>query len=130
MERTITIDGQEVRLRASAAIPRLYRIKFHRDILQDMQKIRKELELVRNEKKEATECDTAMMEVMNLVENVAYIMAKHADKDAVPDTVEDWMNTMEPFSIMKILPVVIDLWTANMQTTVQPVKKLKRRSVK
>ena len=71
-----------------------------------------------------------MMEVMNLVENVAYIMAKHADKDAVPDTVEDWMNTMEPFSIMKILPVVIDLWTANMQTTVQPVKKLKRRSVK
>ena len=54
MERTITIDGQEVRLRASAAIPRLYRIKFQRDILQDMQKIRKELELVRNEKKEAT----------------------------------------------------------------------------
>lgn len=51
MERTITIDGQEVRLRASAAIPRLYRIKFQRDILQDMQKIRKELELVRNEKK-------------------------------------------------------------------------------
>lgn len=130
MERTIMIDGQEVRLRASAAIPRLYRIKFQRDILQDMQKIRKELELVRNEKKEVSECDTAMMEVMNLVENVAYIMAKHADKDAVPDTVEDWMNTMEPFSVMKILPVVIDLWTANMQTTVQPVKKLKRRSVK
>ena len=35
MEKTIMIDGREVRLRASAAIPRLYRIKFRRDIYKD-----------------------------------------------------------------------------------------------
>ena len=44
MEKTIMIDGREVRLRASAAIPRLYRIKFRRDILQDMQTIKKAVE--------------------------------------------------------------------------------------
>ena len=32
MTRKITIDGKEVPFRASAAVPRIYRIKFHRDI--------------------------------------------------------------------------------------------------
>lgn len=41
MVRTVTIDGKEVKFRASAAIPRLYRIKFRRDILQDMDTIQK-----------------------------------------------------------------------------------------
>jgi hypothetical protein len=30
--KTIEVDGKEVQFRASAAIPRLYRNKFHRDI--------------------------------------------------------------------------------------------------
>ena len=34
MEKTINIDGKEVRLRATAAVPRLYRIKFGRDIMR------------------------------------------------------------------------------------------------
>ena len=38
MEKTINIDGKEVRLRATAAVPRLYRIKFGRDIMQDLSK--------------------------------------------------------------------------------------------
>ena len=33
---TISIDGQEVTFRASAAVPRLYRVKFHRDIYKDL----------------------------------------------------------------------------------------------
>lgn len=36
MEKTINIDGKEVRLRATAAVPRLYRIKFGRDIMSDI----------------------------------------------------------------------------------------------
>ena len=32
MTRKIEIDGKEVPFRASAAVPRIYRIKFHRDI--------------------------------------------------------------------------------------------------
>ena len=34
--KTINIDGQEVLFAASAAIPRIYRIQFKRDIFQDM----------------------------------------------------------------------------------------------
>ena len=41
MTRTITIDGKEVTFRASAAIPRMYRMKFKRDIMQDVRDIDK-----------------------------------------------------------------------------------------
>lgn len=39
MEKTINIDGKEVRLRATAAVPRLYRIKFGRDIMSDIARL-------------------------------------------------------------------------------------------
>ena len=35
--KTIEIDGKAVTFRASAAIPRLYRNKFQRDIYKDLQ---------------------------------------------------------------------------------------------
>jgi hypothetical protein len=34
--RNIEIDGKQVPFRASAAIPRIYRIKFQRDIYKDL----------------------------------------------------------------------------------------------
>ena len=36
IKRTIEIDGQQVTFKASAAIPRIYRLKFHRDIYKDL----------------------------------------------------------------------------------------------
>ena len=42
--KTIAIDGQEVTFRASAAIPRLYRVKFHRDIYRDLDALQKAME--------------------------------------------------------------------------------------
>ncbi len=34
--RKIEIDGQDVLFKASAAIPRIYRLKFQRDIYKDL----------------------------------------------------------------------------------------------
>ena len=36
MTKMIEIDGREVAFRASAAIPRIYRLKFQRDIYKDL----------------------------------------------------------------------------------------------
>ena len=41
MKRNIVIDGQEVAFRASAAIPRIYRMRFHRDIFKDLKDLEK-----------------------------------------------------------------------------------------
>ena len=38
-EKTVLISGKEVRFRSSAAVPRLYRIKFKRDIFKDLSKL-------------------------------------------------------------------------------------------
>lgn len=41
MKRSIVIDGQEVAFRASTAIPRIYRMRFHRDIFKDLKNLEK-----------------------------------------------------------------------------------------
>ena len=56
-------------------------------------------------------------------ENVAYIMAKHADKDAVPSSVEEWLDSFEVFSIYQVLPEILTLWNLNTLTTAKPKKK-------
>ncbi|WP_368190286.1 hypothetical protein [Blautia sp. 1033sp1_1033st1_G9_1033SCRN_220408] len=39
--KKIEIDGKEVTFKASAAVPRLYRIKFGRDIYKDLRQLEK-----------------------------------------------------------------------------------------
>lgn len=106
---TITVDGKEVTLRASAAVPRLYRIKFRRDIILDMQAVARAME-----DKDQTGQDLPM-EALELFENMAYIMAKHGDKDAVPDSPDEWLEKFPTFSIYKIFPVLQALWEGNME---------------
>ena len=126
MEKTIMIDGREVRLRASAAIPRLYRIKFRRDIIQDMKTIQKAVEKSRQENQvdgqDGEELSTVPLEALELFENVSYLMAKHADP-TVPATVEEWLDGFETFSIYTVFPAIEELWMANVQQLSIPVKK-------
>ena len=39
--KRIEIDGKEVAFKASAAIPRIYRLKFQRDIYKDLRSLEK-----------------------------------------------------------------------------------------
>lgn len=118
MEKTLTIDGKEVRFRATAATPRLYRIKFRRDIIQDMAHIQKELD-----KQENQEASTLPLETLTVFENLAYIMAYHADPENVPDSLDEWMDGFETFSIYQVFPEILDLWDANQARTNQTQKK-------
>ena len=126
MEKTIMIDGREVRLRASAAIPRIYRIKFRRDIIQDMKTIQKAVEKSRQENQvdgqDGEELSTVPLEALELFENVSYLMAKHADP-TVPATVEEWLDGFETFSIYTVFPAIEELWMANVQQLSTPAKK-------
>lgn len=115
---TITVDGKEVTLRASAAVPRLYRIKFRRDIILDMQAVARAVE-----DKDQTGQDLPL-EALELFENMAYIMAKHGNKDAVPDSPDEWLEEFSTFSIYKIFPVLKALWEGNMEALDVAKKKL------
>ena len=115
MIRKIEIDGQEVAFKASAAIPRIYRIRFGRDIYADLAKLEK---AINKNEESASGLDVFSLE---LFENIAYIMAKHAD-NSIPDTPEEWLDEFSTFSIYQILPQIIELWGLNNQTLVQSKK--------
>ena len=44
IQKNIVVDGIEVPFKASAAIPRLYRLKFRRDIYQDLNSLQKAMQ--------------------------------------------------------------------------------------
>lgn len=113
--KQIEIDGKQVSFKASAAIPRIYRIKFGRDIYADLRQLEK---AVGDNQEAASGLDTLSLEMF---ENIAYIMAKHADP-TVPSTPEEWLDGFNTFSIYQILPQIIELWGLNVQTAVQSKK--------
>ena len=115
LTKTIQIDGKKVTLRASAAIPRIYRIKFNRDIYRDLAILQN---AVGSGDEGASSLDNFSLEMF---ENIAYVMAKHADP-TIPDTPEEWLDEFSTFSIYQVLPEIIDLWGLNIQTDVTAKK--------
>ena len=75
------IDGREVEFKASAAVPRIYRMKFRRDLFVDLQKIAKSVK--KKGKKEDKESSEIPIEDLEMFENIAYVMAQHADPETL-----------------------------------------------
>ena len=113
--RKVEIDGKQVPFKASAAIPRIYRIKFNRDIYKDLRSLEK---AVGEGDEENSNLDLFSLEMF---ENIAYVMAKHADPN-IPDTPEEWLDQFNTFSIYQVLPSIIELWGLNVQTEVESKK--------
>ena len=65
---------------------------------------------------------------LEMFENIAFIMAKHAHPDQVPDTPDEWLENFNTFSIYQILPQLIELWGLNVQTEVEARKNLAKVS--
>ena len=115
LTKTVKIgnDGQEVTFKSSASIPRLYRIHFKRDIFKDISKLEKTYNGKGDKEFE--------IEDLEIFENVAYIMAKHADP-TIPGDINDWLDQFEMFSIYEILPEILELWGSNLFTNTTPAK--------
>ena len=121
--KKIEIDGKGVAFKASAAIPRIYRLKFQRDIYKDLHSLEKALG---DSKEDNSNLDLFSLEMF---ENIAYIMAKHAD-GTIPDTPEEWLDDFNTFSIYQVLPQLIELWGLNVKTDVEAKKNFAQLSAK
>lgn len=124
MTKKINIDGKDVMFKASAAIPRIYRLKFHRDIYKDLRDLEKAVD---SSSEEQSSLDLFSLEMF---ENIAFIMAKHANPTAVPDSPEDWLDEFNTFSIYQVLPEIIELWGLNVQSEVESKKNFAKVSAK
>ena len=115
LEKKVMIGDREVTFRSSASIPRLYRLKFRRDIFRDLTR------LEQSYKDRTEEGDQLEIEDLEIFENVAYIMALHADP-TIPGTIDEWLDQFEMFSIYQILPEILELWGSNLFTDVNAKK--------
>ena len=139
MDKIVIIDGKEVGFRATALTPRLYRHKIGRDIIRDLNQLKRnykkaiDAQNIQKPGKDATEqqvndyeqaMQDAQLSVMDLeiFENVAFVMARQYDQN-LPNTPEEWLEGFAVFSIYKILPDILTLWQLNQQTTSTPKKK-------
>ena len=60
---------------------------------------------------------------LEMFENIAYIMAKHADPN-IPGDPDEWLDGLPGvLSIYEALPEIIALWSENLKTTSVPRKK-------
>lgn len=117
IKREIEICGKMIPFRSSATVPRLYRAKFKRDIFKDLSKLESSYTGKKSEGREF------QIEDLEIFENVAYIMAYHAD-NTIPSTIEEWLDQFEMFSIYEVLPQILELWGDNMQTDIAAKKDL------
>lgn len=118
IETRIKIDGKEVAFRTSAAVPRLYRSKFGRDIMQDMQRLNRNVRKAKKGRRSLDGID------LGIFENVAYIMAYHADP-SIPPSPDKWLERFDTFSIYEVFPEIMGLWVRNMRSTAELKKNRK-----
>lgn len=105
MTKDIKIGNKTVTLRATAAVPYLYREQFGQDMLVDM-------------------AETANGGNTMLFTRMAFIMAKHADKDSVPDDIIDWLDEFETLDILQAIPQIMEVWGEAEKTTGKSKKKI------
>lgn len=115
LKKEIEISGKKVAFRSSATIPRLYRAKFRRDIFKDLMKLEDSY------KGKAGGDGELQIEDLEIFENVAYIMAYHAD-NSIPASIDEWLDQFEMFSIYEVLPEILELWGQNMAADVEAKK--------
>ena len=116
LRKIVKIDGRDIPFQSSASIPRLYRIKFKRDIFKDLS------QLERSYKNRTDGVSELEIEDLEIFENVAYIMALHANP-TIPATIEEWLDQFEMFSIYQVLPEILELWGSNLFTDATAKKK-------
>lgn len=114
MEKTIVIDGQEVRLKSTGATVLRYKAQFQRDFFSDL------LKLVKGGK--ATKDGTIDMDSIENIDfeffyNFIWVLAKQADKE-IPDVIT-WLDGFDTFPIVDLIPDIQDL----LYKTIQSKKK-------
>lgn len=130
IKKNIIVDGIKVPFKASAAVPRLYRLKFGRDIYRDFAALQSAVENTENENSDEKKKFALSIESLEVFENVAYIMAKHADPEGVPSEPDAWLENFNTFSIYEVLPQLIDLWGLNIETQAESKKNIAQLTAK
>lgn len=122
MDKVIRIDDKDIKFRATARTPRLYRVIIGRDMIIDMNQLANKYRKVNEAKKNGDNLSFTSKE-LQIFEDAAYVMARHATPDIEQQTADDWLDSFNMFSIYEVLPHLLELWGLNQKTTSTAKKK-------
>ncbi|PHG63771.1 hypothetical protein [Bacillus toyonensis] len=110
MEKTITIDGKQVRLKSTAATVKRYKAQFRRNLFADMMGLGAINALTTPDGLEQP-IDTSNLDLskvdFELVYDLTWLFAKTADS-SIPDPMT-WLDEFEEFPIEEIMPEIMEL---------------------
>lgn len=110
MEKTLTIDGKEVRFKSTAATPLRYKAQFGKDYFSEILK----MESLGNLKQGKISTKDIQKIDFEVFYNIIWVLAKTADK-SIKEPME-WLDTFDEFPLMDIIPQIQDLITASLQS--------------
>jgi hypothetical protein len=112
LEKTITIDGQDVKFKSTGATPLRFKAQFGKDYLSEIMKLDSLKKLTGRDGKINTKAfESFDLEVFY---NIAWTLAKTADKD-IDDPIT-WLDKFETFPVMEIIPELQDMIIATIQS--------------
>lgn len=111
MEKTIIIDGKEVRLKSTGATPLRYKAQFRRDFFADLYKLTLAEKMISGQLDDEDR-DKLDMEV---IYNVIWVLAKTAD-NSIPEPLK-WLDSFGEFPLFDILPEVSELIVSTIRST-------------
>lgn len=115
MEKTIVIDGKEVKLKATGGITKRYKAQFQRDLLIDFAKM---AEGLKGKKEKLSDKDVlTLLKTIDLdvFTDITWTFAKTAN-NSIPDP-QTWLDSFSEFPIMLILPELQELLEKVLGTT-------------
>lgn len=118
MEKTLTIDGRQVRFRATGAFFLIYKAQFGRDGLADMLGMWGELSETAEQAVETVDASPsaqqAMLDVldMEILYNMVWTLAKAAD-ETIPDPLT-WLNEFSEFPLEHVMGELQELLQKSM----------------
>lgn len=113
MEKTIWVNGKEVRLRATAALPIRYKAQFGRDLFADIFKMKPAIE----------DGDFSQLDSLILYD-LAWLMAKSANPD-IPD-LEEWLDQFDAFPVEEVFITCMEMLAALMASKKKPHRPRRR----
>ncbi|MGG1791715.1 hypothetical protein ABDI27_17800 [Bacillus mycoides] len=115
MEKTITIDGKQVRLKGTAATVKRYKAQFRRDLFADMMALGAIGTFTSQDESQGT-IDLSTADFKNVdfevIYDLVWLYAKTADQN-LPDPIT-WLDGFDEFPIYDIMPEINDMIQSTM----------------
>jgi hypothetical protein len=107
MEKTILIDGKEIRFKSTGATALRYKAQFGKDYLSEILKL--------NNLNGLDLSNTTSFEGFDfeLFYNIAWVMAKTANP-SIPDPIT-WLDEFDSFPMMDVIPELQDMLLSSIQ---------------